>query len=89
MPNLIPQEDFEKMTDDVKLNILFSYVSDLYQINRSEIANQIKICREHWESCHERFSKMERRKRIDTTFSGIMGIVGGGVVTGVKWLAGK
>ncbi len=72
MPNLIPSEEFEKITDmNVKLNILFSYISDLY-------------C-----NSEKRFKKLENRKAFDTTFSGVMGLVGGGIVWLGKTILGK
>jgi len=72
MPNLIPSEEFEKITDvNVKLNILFSYVSDLY-------------C-----NSEKRFAKLENRRKMDTTFSGVMGLVGGGIVWLGKTILGK
>jgi len=72
MPNLIPSEEFEKIMDvNVKLNILFSYVSDLY-------------C-----NSEKRFAKLENRRKMDTTFSGVMGLVGGGIVWLGKTILGK
>ena len=72
MPNLIPSEEFEKIMDvNIKLNILFSYVSDLY-------------C-----NSEKRFAKLENRRKMDTTFSGIMGLVGGGIVWLGKTIFGK
>ena len=72
MPNLIPSEEFEKITDvNIKLNILFSYVSDLY-------------C-----NSEKRFAKLENRRKTDTTLSGVMGLVGGGIVWLGKTILGK
>lgn len=79
MPNLIPSEEFEKITDmSVKLNILFSYISDIY------IESQT-----HWNNYNIRFKKLENRRKIDTTFSGVMGLVGGGIVWLGKTIFGK
>ena len=79
MPNLIPPEDFEKIADvNVKLNILFSYISDIYCDGEKNFNNY-----------NIRFKKLENRRKMDTTFSGAMGLVGGGIVWLGKTILGK
>jgi len=90
MPNLIPQEEFNKITDvNVKLNIVFSYIADIYKGDQLGFDKQIEVCQKHWNNCHVRFNKIERRKKIDSTFSGIMGFVGGAIAWLFKMAIGK
>ena len=85
MPNLIPLEEFENITNEnVKLNILFSYVSDIYKNAQDESYRQIEICQQHWNNCNVKFDKLDKRKKFDTTTSGIMGVFGG-----ILWWIGK
>lgn len=90
MPNLIPTEEFEKIADvNVKLNILFSYVSDIYKDAQDRFDKQFEICQDRLDNCNVRFKKLDNRKKFDTTFSGIMGLVGGGIVWLGKTILGK
>jgi hypothetical protein len=67
MPSMIDQKDFEKIDDqDVKLNVIFDYIRDIYG-----------ICEQRSRNCGDRFKKLENRKKFDMTLSGMFGLVGG------------
>ena len=90
MPNLIPLKEFENSQDvNFKLNILFSYVSDIYASAQDGLCQQHEICQKHWNICHVRFTRIEKRKKMDTTLSSIMGFAGGAVAWLFKAIIGK
>ena len=56
----------------------------LYKILES-MDKKLSACPERFRICDERFGKIERRKRFDTTVSGGMGLFGGALT----WLGQK
>lgn len=69
MPNGITRDSFRRMqSSDDKLNILFDYVSYIYEKQESEEESRQdneeakeKHCRERWDECDVRFKSIEKR----------------------------
>jgi len=74
MPSMISQNDFEKVDDqNVKLNILFDYVTDVYGL----LCKKDEICADRLVTCDGKFKTLENRKKLDMTISGTFGLIGG------------
>ena len=74
MPSMMKQKDFEAVYDpDVKLNILFEYTADIYEL----LCKKERDCETRLEGCNDKFKLLESRKRTDMTISGVFGFVGG------------
>ena len=74
MPSMMKQKDFEAIYDpDVKLNILFEYTADIYEL----LCKKERDCERRLEDCSSKFKSLESRKHTDMTISGVFGFIGG------------
>ena len=99
MPNGLPidLEQFKDLnTTESKLEAIFKVLVHMNssgfecEDDRVEKAKDLsKEQRMRFIGCEQRFLKLEARRNFDTTFSGIMGIVGGAVIWVIKWAIGK
>ena len=88
MPNGLPidLQSFEDLNSvDAKLKAIFTVVTHMYSAGYECGKDRESRLRK----CEERFLRLERRKAMDTTVSGIMGLVGGALIWVLKWMAGK
>lgn len=68
MPNGITRDSFQRMQDSDKLNVLFDYVSYIYQKQEHEEDSRQENedakeqhCQERWNECDQRFKFLESR----------------------------
>lgn len=70
--NGITKETFLGYDTDSKLNTLFDYIHDISEKQKA-ICTHIINTKNHG----DRIEKLEKRKRVDSAFSGVMGFFGG------------
>lgn len=80
------KDTFVKLKDtDAKLEALFEVLTEFVVVN----LDQDEKCSGRVKECNEHFAKIEKRKAMDTTVSGVMGLIGGMLVWFVKWVVGR
>lgn len=86
MATPISKENFNKISDpSLKMDITFEYILDMYEL----LCKKEIDCETRLDACGKRFGKLENRKKLDTSISGLMGIVGGFVYAVLKGIIGK
>lgn len=85
MSDGISRETFDKADTDTKLGIIFDQNKDL----KSTLESSKVEHKAHKVGCDTRFSKLEKRKKIDTGLASGAGLVGGFIASLFKDLIGK
>ena len=86
MATPISKENFSKIQDpSLKMDITFEYILDMYEL----LCKKEQDCETRLGGCDKRFGKLENRKKLDTSISGLMGVVGGFAYAVLKGLVGR
>ena len=87
MSNGMPswEEWNEQLSEDQRKYRLYTVLDNLLK----QECSRVTFCEKRSEICLSKFKAIDKQKTYDTTFSGVMGIVGGAFVWIVKWLVGK
>ena len=87
MTNGMPswEEWNEQLSEDQRKYRLYTVLDNLLK----QECGRVIFCEDRAKICLAKFESIDKRKTWDTGFSGVMGIIGGAIVWGVKWLAGK
>jgi hypothetical protein len=81
MPNGISKDTFSRYDENSKLDTLFDYIHEIYEVSQAKCPEQQKIC-------DTRFHKIESRKWINTWAAGVGGVIGGIVAVVFKSIFG-